>query len=75
MRIASTQYHSTMNAALQDASARAQEMLERIASGNKLSVPSDDPVTAVDRAQSFTATALRAATQPGGGQWLPWRRG
>ncbi|URI06244.1 flagellar hook-associated protein FlgL [Aquincola tertiaricarbonis] len=47
MRIASTQYHSTMNAALQDASARAQEMLERIASGNKLSVPSDDPVTAV----------------------------
>lgn len=47
MRIASTQYHSTMNAALQDASARAQEMLERIASGNKLTVPSDDPVTAV----------------------------
>lgn len=35
----------------------------------------DDPVTAVDRAQSFTATALRAATKPGGGQWLPWRRG
>lgn len=47
MRIASTQYHSTMNTALQDASARAQEMLERIASGKKLSVPSDDPVTAV----------------------------
>ena len=47
MRIASTQYHNTMNAALQNASARAQEMLERIASGNKLTVPSDDPVTAV----------------------------
>lgn len=47
MRIASTQYHGTMNTALQDASARAQEMLERIASGKKLSVPSDDPVTAV----------------------------
>lgn len=47
MRIASTQYHGTMNTALQNASARAQEMLERIASGKKLSVPSDDPVTAV----------------------------
>lgn len=47
MRIASTQYHNTMNTALQDASARAQEMLERIASGKKLAVPSDDPVTAV----------------------------
>lgn len=47
MRIASTQYHSTMNTALQNASARAQDILERIASGKKLSVPSDDPVTAV----------------------------
>lgn len=47
MRIASTQYHSTMNTALQDASSRAQQMLERIASGEKLAAPSDDPVTAV----------------------------
>lgn len=47
MRIASTQYHATMNTALQDASARAQQMLERIASGQKLAAPSDDPVTAV----------------------------
>ncbi|MEF7615594.1 flagellar hook-associated protein FlgL [Aquincola sp. MAHUQ-54] len=47
MRIASTQYHSTMNTALQNASARAQEMLERIASGKRLSVPSEDPVRAV----------------------------
>lgn len=35
----------------------------------------DDMATAVDRAQAFTAGALQAAIQPGGGQWLPWRRG
>lgn len=35
----------------------------------------DDVITAVNRAQGFTAGALQAANQPGGGQWLPWRRG
>ncbi|WP_223871609.1 flagellar hook-associated protein FlgL [Candidatus Dactylopiibacterium carminicum] len=47
MRIASTQYHSTMNTALQSASARLESIIAKMASGQKLSVPSDDPVTHV----------------------------
>jgi len=47
MRIASTQYHSTMNTALQNASSRLEKIMQQMASGQKLQVPSDDPITNV----------------------------
>lgn len=47
MRIASTQYHATMNSALQTASARVEDVMQQMASGKKLLRPSDDPVTHV----------------------------
>lgn len=47
MRIASTQYHSTMNSALQNASARLEDVMQQMASGQKLLRPSDDPITHV----------------------------
>ncbi|MBZ8142741.1 flagellar hook-associated protein 3 [Rubrivivax gelatinosus] len=47
MRIASTQYHGTMTRALQQANAQTGSLLERIATGKRLAVPSDDPVAAV----------------------------
>lgn len=47
MRIASTQYHSTMNTALQNATVRLEEIMQKMASGERLLRPSDDPVTHV----------------------------
>lgn len=47
MRIASTQYHSTMNSALQAASSRLEQIMQKMATGQKLQLPSDDPVTHV----------------------------
>ncbi|MCW7536545.1 flagellar hook-associated protein FlgL [Aquabacterium sp. A7-Y] len=47
MRIASSHYHNTMNTALQTASARVGEVLQQMASGQRLMVPSDDPVRQV----------------------------
>lgn len=47
MRIASTQYHTTMNTALQTASARLENVMQQMASGQRLLQPSDDPVTSV----------------------------
>ncbi|MFT4174954.1 MAG: flagellar hook-associated protein FlgL [Rhodocyclaceae bacterium] len=47
MRISSTQYHSTMNSALQSASARLETIMQKMATGQKLQLPSDDPVTHV----------------------------
>lgn len=47
MRIASTQYHSTMNTALQSASARLETIMQKMATGQRLLLPSDDPVTHV----------------------------
>lgn len=47
MRIASTQYHATMNSALQSASAHVEDVMQQMASGKKLLRPSDDPVTHV----------------------------
>jgi len=47
MRIASTQYHSTMNTALQSASARLETIMQKMSTGQKLLLPSDDPVTNV----------------------------
>jgi flagellar hook-associated protein 3 FlgL len=47
MRIASTQFHTTMNAALQTASVRLQSTLQKMASGEKYSLPSESPVANV----------------------------
>ncbi|NLG77995.1 MAG: flagellar hook-associated protein 3 [Xanthomonadaceae bacterium] len=47
MRIASTQYHTTMNTALQTASARLQNMLQKMASGERYSLPSENPIANV----------------------------
>jgi flagellar hook-associated protein 3 FlgL len=47
MRVASTQYHTTMNTALQNASYRLEHVMQQMASGNRIMVPSDDPVTSV----------------------------
>ena len=47
MRIASTQYHTTMNTALQKASYRLENILQKMASGEKYSLPSEHPVTTV----------------------------
>lgn len=47
MRIASTQYHATMNTALQKASARVQDLLQKMASGERYSLPSESPVANV----------------------------
>lgn len=47
MRISSTQFHSTMNTALQEASARLEETLQKMASGEKYSLPSENPVNTV----------------------------
>lgn len=47
MRIASTQYHTTMNTALQKASSRLEGILQKLASGEKYSLPSENPVNTV----------------------------
>lgn len=47
MRIASTQYHTTMNTALQKASSQLEEILAKMASGEKYSLPSENPVATV----------------------------
>lgn len=47
MRIASTQYHTTMNTALQDASGRLEYVMQQMASGLRIQHPSDDPVNSV----------------------------
>lgn len=47
MRVASTQYHNTMNTALQQAGVRVENILQKMARGTALLVPSDDPITHV----------------------------
>ncbi|MBX5461030.1 MAG: flagellar hook-associated protein 3 [Steroidobacteraceae bacterium] len=47
MRIASTQYHTTMNTALQNASARLELILQKMASGKKYMLPSENPIASV----------------------------
>lgn len=47
MRVASTQYHSTMNTALQNASARLEGILQKLASGQRYMLPSENPIAAV----------------------------
>lgn len=47
MRIASTQYHTTMNSALQTATSRLQNILQKMASGERYSLPSENPIANV----------------------------
>ncbi|WP_343729641.1 flagellar hook-associated protein FlgL [Duganella sp.] len=47
MRIATSQFQATMNRGLQDNQSALASLTARMASGKKLQVPSDDPVTAV----------------------------
>ena len=47
MRIASTQYHSTMNAALQTATSRVQNILQKMATGERYALPSESPIANV----------------------------
>jgi flagellar hook-associated protein 3 FlgL len=47
MRIASTQYHATMNSSLQEVSAAVEKLMQQMSSGNRLLLPSDDPITSV----------------------------
>lgn len=47
MRIASSQFHAEMNTAMQAASVAVQDITKKMASGQRLSLPSDEPVTSV----------------------------
>jgi flagellar hook-associated protein 3 FlgL len=47
MRIATSQYQAMMNASLQKNQARITELTEQMANGNRIQVPSDDPVDSV----------------------------
>lgn len=47
MRIATTQFHSTMNTALQLGQARLEATMQKMASGLRIMVPSDDPIASV----------------------------
>lgn len=47
MRIATTQYQSTMNQALQLNQTRLSELTQKMANGKRIAVPSDDPVDSV----------------------------
>jgi len=47
MRIASTQFSATMNTALQDNSVQLENILTKMASGQRFSLPSEDPIASV----------------------------
>jgi flagellar hook-associated protein 3 FlgL len=47
MRIATSQFQATMTRGLQDNQSKLASLTARMSSGNKIQVPSDDPVTAV----------------------------
>lgn len=47
MRVASTQYHSTMNTALQNAQVRLEKVMQQMASAQRVELPSDDPIATV----------------------------
>jgi flagellar hook-associated protein 3 FlgL len=47
MRIATSQYQAMMNASLQKNQARITELTQQMANGNRIQVPSDDPVGSV----------------------------
>ena len=47
MRVSSNQYHITVNASLQKSNAELEKLLGQMASGNRLTRPSDDPISHV----------------------------
>ena len=47
MRVATSQYQAMMNASLQKNQARITELTSQMASGNRIQLPSDDPVDSV----------------------------
>ena len=47
MRIATSQYHMTMSRTLQAAQARLEHVMQQMATGQRVLLPSDDPVTTV----------------------------
>lgn len=47
MRVASTQFHATMNTALQDANSRLEGILQQMSNGLRVQKPSDDPIASV----------------------------
>jgi len=47
MRVASSQYQAMMNASLQKNQTRITELTSQMASGNRIQLPSDDPVDSV----------------------------
>ncbi|HVZ31189.1 MAG TPA: flagellar hook-associated protein FlgL [Polyangiaceae bacterium] len=47
MRVSSTQYHATMNTALQNANARLETLLQKLASGQKYQLPSENPIASI----------------------------
>jgi len=47
MRVASTQYHATMNTALQNAQVRLEKVMQQMASAQRVQMPSDDPIATV----------------------------
>lgn len=47
MRVSSNQYHITVNASLQNSNAQLEKLIGQMASGNRLTRPSDDPIAHV----------------------------
>lgn len=47
MRVSSTQFHITVNAALQNGNSQLEKLMSQMASGNRLLRPSDDPISHV----------------------------
>ena len=47
MRVSSSQYHITVNAALQKSNTELENLMQQMASGNRLTRPSDDPISHV----------------------------
>lgn len=47
MRVSSTQYHITVNSSLQENNSQLEKLMAQMASGNRLTKPSDDPITHV----------------------------
>ncbi len=47
MRVSSSQYHITVNASLQKSNAELEKLMSQMASGNRLTRPSDDPISHV----------------------------
>jgi flagellar hook-associated protein 3 FlgL len=58
MRVASTQYHTTMNTALQNASSELHRVLQKMATGQRYLLPSEDPIASVRMSRLAREEAL-----------------